>query len=191
MGCAAMIKTMNRRNVLLSPLLLVSINVLADLPKVQTLDEAMRWLDRLEKSPTASTTGQWPLVAVLEHLAQSIEMSMDGFPEPKSAFFQNTAGAAAFAYFSWRGKMTHSLSEPIPGAPALSKQGDWLPAAVHLRTAIARFNGSKAEALRPHFAYGKLSKSEFALAHVFHIANHQDEIVVPVSGSPAMTTWPR
>jgi len=179
-----MIEIMNRRKVLLSPLLLVStsaVNVLADLPKVQTLDEAMRWLDKLEKSQTASATGQWPLVAVLEHLAQSIEMSMDGFPEPKSAFFQNTAGAAAFAYFSWRGKMTHSLSEPIPGAPALSKQGAWLPAVARLRAAITRFNGSKAEALRPHFAYGKLGKSEFAQAHAFHIANHQDEIVVSAS----------
>jgi Protein of unknown function (DUF1569) len=30
----------------------------------------------------------------------------------------------------------------------------------------------------PHFAYGQLSKTDFALAHAFHIANHQDEFVV-------------
>ncbi len=172
---------MNRRQILLSPLTLVAAKTLADLPKVQSLDEAMRWLDKLDKVPAASTSGQWPLVAVLEHLAQSIEMSVDGFPEPKSALFQNTAGAAAFAVFTWRGKMTHSLTEPIPGAPSLSQLGPWQPAAGRLRAAIVRFNGSKPDALRPHFAYGKMSKSDYAMAHAFHIANHQDEIVVPTT----------
>lgn len=104
---------------------------------------------------------------------------MDGFPDPKSAFFQSTAGAVAFAVFTCRGKMTHSLTDPIPGAPALSKQGVWQPAAERLRAAITRFNGSKPDALRLHFAYGKLSKTDFAMAHTFHIANHQDEIVIP------------
>jgi hypothetical protein len=32
--------------------------------------------------------------------------------------------------------------------------------------------------LKPHFAYGDLSRSDYALAHVLHIANHQDEIAV-------------
>jgi hypothetical protein len=32
--------------------------------------------------------------------------------------------------------------------------------------------------LKPHFAYGQLGKPDFALAHAFHIANHQDEISV-------------
>lgn len=32
--------------------------------------------------------------------------------------------------------------------------------------------------LRPHFAFGALSKTDFALAHVFHIANQQNEIVL-------------
>ena len=172
---------MNRRQILLSPLALAGVNVFADLPKVRSLDEALRWLDTLQKTPAASTSGQWPLVAVLEHLAQSVEMSMDGFPESKSAFFQSTAGAMAFAVFTWRGKMTHSLTEPIPGAPALSKQGVWQPAAERLRAAITRFSGSKPDALRPHFAYGKLSKTDFAMAHAFHIANHQDEIVIPTA----------
>ena len=47
-------------------------------------------------------------------------MSLDGFPQPKSAAFQRTVGAAAFTVFQWRGKMTHGLDEPIPGAPALT-----------------------------------------------------------------------
>ena len=150
---------------------------MADLPKVQSLDDSLRWLDRLEKAGSVKAVGAWPLGAVMEHLAQSIEMSMDGFPQPKSALFQGTAGSAAFAYFKWRGRMNHGLAEPIPGAPALGAGADWRPAAIRLRQAITRFNGHSGP-LRPHFAYGALSKPEFALAHNMHIANHQDEIVV-------------
>lgn len=168
---------MKRRPLLILPLALAAGASLADLPKVQSLDEALRWLDRVEQSTGAKTTGAWPLVAVLEHLAQSIEMSMDGFPEPKSALFQHTAGSAAFAFFKWRGRMSHGLDEPIPGAAVLTTQGDWKPAAQRLRVAIARFNAHQG-ALKPHFAYGALGKSDFALAHAFHIANHQDEITL-------------
>ncbi len=171
---------MNRRTALFTTLALVAMPVAADSPKVQSLYEALRWLDKLEKAGAARTNGQWPLIAVLEHLAQSIEMSVDGFPEPKSPFFQNTVGAAAFAVFTWRGQMSHNLTDPIPGAPGLSRQGSWLPAAARLRASIARFNASKDGTLRPHFAYGKLNKQDFARAHAFHIANHQDEIVVTV-----------
>jgi hypothetical protein len=149
----------------------------ADQPKVQSLDEALAWLDRLEKSRTAKTIGEWPMVAVLEHLSQSIEMSMDGFPELKSAVFQRTAGGAAFAFFNWHGAMNHKLSEPIPGAPALTREGNWRKSPARLRAAILRFEKHQG-ALMPHFAYGKLNKAEFARAHVLHIANHQDEIIV-------------
>lgn len=150
---------------------------MADLPKVQSLDDALRWLDKLDRAGSVHATGAWPMGAVLEHLAQSIEMSMDGFPQPKSAAFQATAGAAAFAFFKWRGQMSHGLSEPIPGAPALGAGADWRPGAARLRTAIARFAGHQGP-LKPHFAYGALSKADFSLAHTFHLANHQDEIVL-------------
>ncbi|UUZ76786.1 DUF1569 domain-containing protein [Polaromonas sp. P1(28)-13] len=73
--------------------------------------------------------------------------------------------------------MSHSLSEPIPGAAALSREGDWRPGSARLRTAVTRFTNHQGP-LKPHFAYGALSKADFALAHVFHIANHQDEIVL-------------
>ncbi|MEO6018535.1 MAG: DUF1569 domain-containing protein [Polaromonas sp.] len=149
----------------------------ADQPKVQSLDDALRWLDKLERAAGVKATGPWPLVAVLEHMAQSVEMSLDGFPQPKGAVFQATAGAAAFAFFKWRGQMSHSLSEPIPGAPLLSREGDWRLASARLRAAIARFAGHQGP-LKPHFAYGVLSKVDFSLAHTFHIANHQDEIVL-------------
>ncbi len=168
---------MRRREFLLTTAGLAAGQAMADQPKVQSLDGALRWLDRLDRSLTARATGAWPLGAVLEHMAQSMEMSMEGFPQPKSAAFQATAGAAAFAFFKWRGQMSHSLSEPIPGAPALAAGAAWRPAAQRLRTAIGRFAAHQGP-LKPHFAYGALGKADFALAHTLHIANHQDEIVV-------------
>ncbi len=151
----------------------------ADSAKVQSLSDALRWLDQLDKTPSARSTSAWPLGAVLEHLTQSIEMSVQGFPEPKSALFQNTLGAAAFAVFKWRGKMSHGLNDPIPGAPALNLQQAMPQATARLRQAIASFNAHTG-ALKPHLAYGNLSRADYALAHSFHIANHQDEITLGV-----------
>jgi hypothetical protein len=168
---------MKRRQFIAVPLAILGGAAMADLPKVQTLDDALRWLERLEKASAPRAAGAWPLAAVLDHLAQSVEMSMDGFPQPRSALFQGTAGSAAFAFFKWRGRMSHGLDEPIPGAPALAASANWRPSAQRLRGAITRFNGFGG-ALKPHFAYGALDKRDFALAHAFHIANHQDEILV-------------
>lgn len=150
---------------------------MAELSTVRSLEDSLRWLDRLEKAGSVTTTGAWPPGAVFAHLAQSIEMSMDGFPQPRSPLFQATAGSAAFAFFKWRGRMSHGLDEPIPGAPALPGGADWKPGAVRLRQAITRFSTFTGP-LQPHFAYGTLSKSDFALAHSLHIANHQDEFRV-------------
>ena len=150
---------------------------MADTPKVQSLDDVMRWLDRLERATQVQSTTAWKMSAVLEHMAQSVDMSMDGFPEPKSALFQSTLGTAAFAVFRLRGKMSHGLTEPIPGAPALPQSEDFKPGIVRLRSAVQRFQ-AYAGPLKPHFAYGALSRTDFALAHTLHIANHQDEITV-------------
>lgn len=150
---------------------------MADTPKVQSLDDVQRWLDRLQRARAVRSSNDWTLRAVLEHLAQSIEMSLDGFPQPRSVLFQSTVGPAALAFFKWRGRMSHGLTEPIPGAPALPQLDDWQPGATRLRLAVARFQAHHG-ALQPHFAYGPLSHADYALAHALHVANHQDEIVV-------------
>jgi hypothetical protein len=150
---------------------------MADTPKVQSLDEVLRWLDKADTAAALRSTSDWKMRAVLEHLAQSVEMSMDGFPQPKSALFQSTAGSAAFAFFKLRGRMYHGLIEPIPGAQPLTQTDDWKPGSVRLRAAVVRFQ-THTGPLQPHFAYGALSHADFALAHAFHFANHQDEIVL-------------
>ncbi len=96
---------------------------------------------------------------------------MSGYPQGKSKFFQRTAGAAAFEAFSWRGRMTHDLAEPIPGAPVLETELAPARALERLHAAVLAFR-QWTEVLQPHFAYGELSKKEYELAHAMHLANH-------------------
>ena len=119
--------------------------------------------------------GAWSLAQVLNHAAQSIEYSMGGFPEMKSALFRHTVGSAAFAVFKARGAMSHSLGEPIPGAPALTAS-DALPAAIErVQKALGDFEVYSGT-LRPHFAYGELDKADYTRAHLMHLANHWQEV---------------
>ena len=107
------------------------------------------------KTAAPHMTGAWDLPHVLHHVAQSIEYSISGFPAPKPAWFRATLGSYAFALFNTSGRMTHSLSEPIPGAADIA-QG---------------------QPLAPHFAYGTLDKATYARAHLMHLANHWNEAV--------------
>lgn len=136
------------------------------------LDEALRALDRLSQGPRRTPEpGTWNWPQTLQHLAQSIEFSMRGFPESKPAWFQATLGAAAFGFFRWRGRMTHGLTEPIPGAPELDAAQAESAAVARLQDAITHFlawNGP----LAPHFAYGELDKAAYEQAHAMHVAEH-------------------
>jgi hypothetical protein len=139
-----------------------------------TLGEAIREVERLagaSVSALAPATA-WNWSQTLEHCAQSIEFSLRGFPAPKSALFQNTLGAAAFEVFALRGRMSHNLAEPIPGAPALdASTPDAVVALVRLQKAVQDF-ATHAGPLQPHFAYGALSKAQYEQAHAMHLANH-------------------
>jgi hypothetical protein len=120
-------------------------------------------------------TGAWTLAQMLDHAAQSIDCSIDGFPELKPALFRAAVGRAAFAVFQARGRMSHALSEPIPGAPPLDAAAP-LPAAITRALAALRRFESHSGALAPHFAYGPLDKAQYTRAHLMHLANHWDEV---------------
>lgn len=139
-----------------------------------TLVDAMQEVERLagaEVQPLAPATA-WNWSQTLEHCAQSIEFSLQGFPAPRSALFQNTLGAAAFKVFALRGRMSHNLAEPIPGAPALDASApDASAALARLRKAVQDF-AIHAGPLHPHFAYGALNKAQYEQAHAMHLANH-------------------
>ena len=136
-----------------------------------SLNDALRELDRLAKAVVQKPGTVWTWPQTLIHCAQSIEYSMTGFPQAKSPIFQRTIGAVAYRVFSWRGRMTHDLAEPIPGAPSLEASIDAASAIARLQRAVQDFRSRK-EPLRPHFAYGELTKSEYEHAHAMHLANH-------------------
>ena len=135
------------------------------------LDEAKTEIERLAVAPQRQSFTDWDWAQTLVHCAQSIEYSMQGFPQAKSALFQHTVGAAAFALFALQGRMHHSLAEPIPGAPALTDGIDAANALERVLQAIKQFQ-SHPGPLQPHFAYGELAKPDYEAAHAMHLAAH-------------------
>jgi hypothetical protein len=123
----------------------------------------------------ARSRGIWNLPQVLNHIAQSIEYSMTGFPTLKPGWFRASVGPLALRVFAARGQMKHGLDQPIPGAPPLA-EGASLDAAVRrVLLAIHEFDVFR-EPLQPHFAYGLLDKPAYAQAHLLHIRDHWREI---------------
>ena len=61
------------------------------------------------------------------------------------------------------------------GAPELTINGRMESAVIRLISAIEAFNHYEG-ALKEHFAYGKLNRQEYALAHTMHINQHLSEI---------------
>ncbi len=136
-----------------------------------TLDEAAAELARLAQAAALESGTAWSWSKTLAHCAQSIEYSMAGFPQAKPVLFQRTIGAAAYGVFAWRGRMSHDLTEPIPGAPSLDAGADSQAALARLQAAVRAF-GQWGGPLQPHFAYGALDKPHYERAHAMHLANH-------------------
>ena len=144
-------------------------------PAFDSIGGALRTLEQL-RTTAPRMNGSWDLARVLHHAAQSVEYSMAGFPELKPAWFRASVGSYAFALFNARGQMSHSLDEPIPGAPPLA-QGQPLAPAIDRALAALRAFDRHAGPLEPHFAYGALDKPAYTRAHLMHLANHWQEAV--------------
>lgn len=148
-----------------------------------TIEGAIATIDRLIDRLIASqlmSTGEWQLTTIFRHCAQSIQFSMQGgYPEHKSETFKRLVGQNALMIFASMGAMSHGLNEAIPGAPQISSQGTVKEALQELKAAYKAFAMYQG-VLFPHFAYGKLTKQQYAVAHVLHLYNHLDEVVVKV-----------
>ncbi len=136
-----------------------------------SLTQAMLEVERLAAAKALKTAATWNFAQTLAHCAQSIEFSMTGFPAPKSALFQHTVGSLALKVFAWRGRMSHDLAEPIPGAPALETALSADLALARLRLAVQNFQAFT-QPLKPHCGYGDLDHGAYAHAHAMHLANH-------------------
>jgi len=139
-------------------------------PAAVSLEGARQVLADLQGKTLQSIRG-WSPSEVFNHCAQSIDYSIDGYPELKAAWFRHSLGPAAFAVFSARGAMRHPLDEAIPGAAALAEPADQASALQRLQMAFQRFAEYQSR-LQPHFAYGALDHGEYAEAHVLHLYNH-------------------
>ncbi len=130
---------------------------------------------------------RWSLPQLLQHLAQSIEFSIQGYPEARSVLFQRTLGRTAFAAFDARGQMSHDLAEPIPGAPALDPEQGLKIAVQRLLDAMQAFSAHKGP-FKPHFAYGQLDRAEYQRAHLMHLANHWTQVQALTATAQAAAT---
>jgi hypothetical protein len=136
-----------------------------------TLADALTELARLSNAVAVNPAATWTWSKTLLHCAQSIDYSMSGYPQARSALFQHTAGAAAFSYFKSRGRMSHNLLEAIPGAATLDANAATAHAVAALRKSVENFQKFTGP-LQPHFASGALDRVEYEKAHAMHIANH-------------------
>jgi hypothetical protein len=144
----------------------------AALPDVPS---ALAWIDRLSRVP-AESTSSWSLAQMLEHAAQSVEYSLQGYPQLNSSWFRASIGPLAFRAFARRGRMSHGTTEPIPGAPPLAAD-DVATAAQRLAQALLRFEATPPSSVfPPHFAYGALDKDDYRRAHLLHLADHAREV---------------
>ncbi|MEL7542519.1 MAG: DUF1569 domain-containing protein [Pseudomonadota bacterium] len=138
-----------------------------------TIDAAIQSLDDLNLD-TATSNGAWSIARTFDHLRQGIEFSIAGYPEEKSRLFQNTIGRVAFSVFRARGAMSHALDQVIPGEQLAIQTREPETARADLIHALELFRDSNVM-LKPHFAFGKLDKADYAIAHALHIDNHMVE----------------
>jgi hypothetical protein len=139
--------------------------------RLQSFDAVVAELEKLQKAQQVLLSPGWNLPHTLDHCARSIEHAMKGFPELNSPVFRAIVGPIAFHVFDLRGQMSHELTKEIPGDT--EPPGDLTPetALAHLQESIRTFEAWQG-AMQSHYAYGRLTKSQYERANAMHIANH-------------------
>ena len=136
---------------------------------MQSFDEVRAALDEL--TPDAALEGPWSLGVALSHCAQSIELSMTGYPELKGPLFRATIGPLAKRRFLSKGEMSHDTAAPVAGAPDIPEDTSASVGMARLLAAMAAFeafDGTPAD----HLAYGPCTKDEYQALHAIHVADH-------------------
>ncbi|MCB1176729.1 MAG: DUF1569 domain-containing protein [Leptospiraceae bacterium] len=139
--------------------------------RLHSLEESLTELEKLENAKSITTTGNWDINQIFEHMAQSIEYSLSGYPDNKPYIIRKTIGRIVLSKFLGQGYMSHDLNSPIPGAPTLNKNPDFKPGISRLKNAIYSFINYTGEP-KIHFVYDSVSKKEYDKIHAMHIANH-------------------
>ena len=134
--------------------------------KLSTSAEVLAALEGID----GEVDGPWSLAQVLVHCAQSVELSVSGYPSPRGWVVRRLIGPRFMARFLRQGFMTHDRAAPIPGAPALGEP-TLAEGIARLRSAITRFDAHEGP-LAPHFAYGEVDKPSYEGLHAMHVADH-------------------
>ena len=114
------------------------------------------------------------LGTALDHCAQSIECTMDGFPQMKPRILQSTVGALIAKRFLSAGFMSHDVRAPVPGLENVEGLA-FEAGRDRLEKAMARF-ASHQGPLAPHFFYGPLARDPYEALMAMHVANHLDRL---------------
>jgi hypothetical protein len=134
--------------------------------KLSTSADVLAALEGIE----GEVDGPWSLAQVLVHCAQSVELSLTGYPSPRGWVVRRVIGPRVMAKFLRQGFMTHDRAAPIPGAPPLGEP-TLAEGVARLRSAIVRFDAHEGP-LAPHFAYGEVDKRSYETLHAMHVADH-------------------
>lgn len=144
---------------------------MSTLNRLDNLVQARESLLKLRASATSVPSRGMSLHQVLLHCTQSIDYSLTGFPQMKPKLVRVTIGSLVAGRYLSRGRMSHNLDAPVPGAPKLPAEGDLNAAWDGLFAALDRFE-RHASPVHEHFIFGTLSKQDFGRLHAMHIADH-------------------
>lgn len=136
---------------------------------MRSFDEVRAALDGLP--PDAALEGPWSLGVALAHCAQSIELSMSGYPQLKGALFRAVIGPLAKRRFLSRGEMSHDTAAPVAGAPPIPPDTTASAGAQRLRAAMEAFEAFEGQPAE-HLAYGPCNREEYVQLHAMHVADH-------------------
>ncbi len=132
-----------------------------------SLGEVMPEVERVLAGHT--TVGRWSLAQILNHLALTIRLPLDGvpakFPWPVPRLFGPVARRLSF----WLGWIPTGVRVPAVYLPLADLNAD--REAEALRLAIARFSAS-AGSLDEHPLLGPMSRAEWERFHCLHCAHH-------------------
>lgn len=150
-------------------------NTLAEVKvQLRSLMDALSKNESVEVSRFVSSNNAWTPAQHFVHMAQSIELSINGYPVHRSDTFKSFVGPLAFSVFSSKGASTHNTMELIPGTKPVTPDLPLSQAVNRLIAAIEMFESS--DKVQSHFAYGDLTIAEYQNAHLFHINEHWQDL---------------
>jgi hypothetical protein len=131
------------------------------------LDEVMPEVDRLLEGHT--TTGQWSLGQICNHLGTAMQYTVEGFPEQAPWLLRRTVGPVAKRQIFSSGAFPEGVNLPekyLP-RPGLDPRAEAEALRASLRYYLAHIGP-----LEGHPLFGSMSRDEWDRYHAIHCAHH-------------------